>query len=625
MCGIAGLISRKQISEAQINEMATLLYKRGPDDSGIYLADYVALGHRRLSIIDLETGHQPMISEDKLKVIVFNGEIYNFKSVREELIGKGQVFRTTSDTEVLLKSYETFGLEGLLDRIEGMFAFALYDRKLEKVFLVRDRFGEKPLYYLEDESGFYFASEIKALLPCMKNKAIDLKALNLFLGLTYIPAPFTIYKQIRKVEAGGVIQINKDCSVRPYKYYSLSQEVQSGTPYLSYKEAIEDIRSLLEKSVEQRMISDVPIGTFLSGGIDSSIISAIMANKSREPIQTFSIGFKEPAYDESSRSSLVASHIGSSHNLFTIDHQDLLQATDSIIDYFDEPFGDSSAIPSWVVAKKASEKVKVVLTGDCADELFGGYEKYLAPYYVKKYNLWPRVLRRTFEWFVSVIPHHPITNHFLRKVKKIINHSNLEDFDLHYNLMLMGFSDQDRSLILKPEWRQEIKPIIEKYFTRLNDRHQYDKGFYTDIKVVLEGDMLPKVDRMSMFNSLEARVPFLDSKIVRSSFRMPLEFKIKGKNKKRILKEAFADLLPKDVFSFGKKGFGVPLALWFRNELRSELESVLSKERIEKQNIFEFEAINHILTDHLTGRENNSGRLWCLFVFQKWYSKNIES
>lgn len=624
MCGIAGLISRKQISEDQINEMTTLLYRRGPDDSGIYLADYIALGHRRLSIIDLETGHQPMISEDKLKVIVFNGEIYNFKSICEELIGKGQVFRTTSDTEVLLKSYETFGLEGLLDRIEGMFAFALYDRKLEKVFLVRDRFGEKPLYYLEDESGFYFASEIKALLPCLKNKAIDLKALNLFLGLTYIPAPFTIYQQIRKVEAGGVIEIKKDCSLSTYKYYSLSQNVQAGTPYLSYKEAIEDIRCLLEKSVEQRMISDVPIGTFLSGGIDSSIISAIMAKKSREPIQTFSIGFKEPAYDESSRSSLVASHIGSSHNLFTINHHDLLQATDSIIDYFDEPFGDSSAIPSWVVAKKASEKVKVVLTGDCADELFGGYEKYLAPYYVKKYNLWPRVLRRTFEWFVSVIPHHPMTNHLLRKVKKIINNSNLEDFDLHYNLMLMGFSDQDRSLILKPEWRQEIKPIIEKYFTRLNDRHQYDKGFYTDIKVVLEGDMLPKVDRMSMFNSLEARVPFLDSKIVRSSFRMPFEFKIKGKNKKRILKEAFADLLPKEVFLFSKKGFGVPLALWFRNELRGELEAVLSSDRIEKQNIFDKQEINKLLSNHLTGKENNSSKLWCLFVFQKWYFKNIE-
>ncbi|MFN7493595.1 MAG: asparagine synthase (glutamine-hydrolyzing) [Cyclobacteriaceae bacterium] len=624
MCGIAGIISRKQVSESSIEEMTNLLNRRGPDDVGVYRDEYVSLGHRRLSIIDLATGHQPMVSDDNLKVIVFNGEIYNFKSVREELLGVGQVFKTTSDTEVLLKGYEAFGLDGLLSRIEGMFAFAIYDRKIEKVFLVRDRFGEKPLYYFEDELGFYFASEIKALLPRLQNKSIDLTALNLFLGLTYIPAPFTIYQQIRKVEAGEAIQVTKDGSVKRYKYYSLSQDILSTTPYLSYKSAMKDIRFLLENSVEQRMISDVPIGTFLSGGIDSSIVSAIMAKKSEVPIQTFSIGFKEPSYDESARSNLVAKHIGSSHNLYTISHQDLLQATDSILDYFDEPFGDSSAIPSWMVAKKASEKVKVVLTGDCADELFGGYEKYLAPYYVEKYNFWPPVIRKIFEMFVSIIPHHAITNHLLRKVKKIIKNASLQDFDLHYNLMLMGFSDEERVSILKSEWKKDIKPIMAERFSKLSGRHQMDKGFYSDVKVVLEGDMLPKVDRMSMINSLEARVPFLDSKIVRSSFRMPSEFKINGKNKKRILKDAFADLLPKEVFSFSKKGFGVPLALWFRNELRGELEAVLGSDRIEKQNIFDKQEINKLLSNHLTGKENNSSKLWCLFVFQKWYFKNIE-
>jgi asparagine synthase (glutamine-hydrolysing) len=314
MCGIAGIISRKQVSESSIEEMTNLLNRRGPDDVGVYRDEYVSLGHRRLSIIDLATGHQPMVSDDNLKVIVFNGEIYNFKSVREELLGVGQVFKTTSDTEVLLKGYEAFGLDGLLSRIEGMFAFAIYDRKIEKVFLVRDRFGEKPLYYFEDELGFYVASEIKALLPRLQNKSIDLTALNLFLGLTYIPAPFTIYQQIRKVEAGEAIQVTKDGSVKRYKYYSLSQDILSTTPYLSYKSAMKDIRFLLENSVEQRMISDVPIGTFLSGGIDSSIVSAIMAKKSEVPIQTFSIGFKEPSYDESARSNLVAKHIGSSHN-----------------------------------------------------------------------------------------------------------------------------------------------------------------------------------------------------------------------------------------------------------------------------------------------------------------------
>jgi len=624
MCGISGayLSNGNETTTQLLKSANALLARRGPDDSGFLIDDHVVLGHRRLSIIDLSTGHQPMFSDDKSKVIVFNGEIYNFKEIKSGLSQMGHEFKTSSDTEVIIKGYEVFGLEGILSRLEGMFAFALYDKSNQTLFVARDRFGEKPVYYYVGDSGLYFASELKAIVPFLPAQIIDKTALNLFLSLSYIPAPYTIYRSVRKLEAGCVLQVRNasDFFVKPY--YSLKDVIQKRQLYSSYESAKSDLRNLLERSVEERMISDVPLGAFLSGGIDSSIISAIMAKKSDSPISTFSIGFKEEAYDESGRAELVAKHIGSQHTLHIVDHNDLLNVADSIVDYFDEPFGDSSALPSWMVAKKSREKVTVVLTGDCADELFGGYEKYLAPYYATRYNSLPGLIRRIVEKTIAVIPHSSYTNHFLRKAKKVIRNSRGSSFDLHYNMMQMAFNDSERSRVLQDQNAVEIKSLIQKYYDEMNISIM-DKGFYTDVKVVLEGDMLTKVDRMCMMNSLEARVPYLDSKIVRASFSMPSDYKIQGRNRKRILKDAFSDLLPPEIFQFSKRGFGVPLAQWFRKELRNELESTLSNKSIEEQQIFSYKEVRRLLDEHIQGKENHASKLWCLFVFQKWYSKNV--
>lgn len=623
MCGIAGFLLRKrEVDDRQIDQMVRLLTRRGPDEVGIYNDINVCLGHRRLSIIDLSTGQQPMWSDDRTKVIVFNGEIYNFNSIKEELMALGSQFKTTSDTEVILKGYEVFGLQGMLKRMEGMFAFALWDSASQKIFIVRDRYGEKPLYYLNDERGFFFASELKALQSFIIDKTLDKEALNLFLTLTYIPAPFSIYKSVRKLMPGQILEADLS-GIRLSNYYSLKDTVNISNATSSYISTKDELRKLLFDSVKSRMISDVPIGAFLSGGIDSSIITAIMSKYSKEPINTFSIGFKEKYYDETERSNLVARHVRSNHTSYTVTPEDLLTVSDKVIDYFDEPFADSSALPSFIVAQKAREKVKVVLTGDCADELFGGYEKYLASHYAKWFIGLPQWIRSLIRKIVDSVPHNQFTNHTLRKVKKVLSTSLLSSFGRHYQLMALGFDDTTRKQLVVNSLFRDVRPQVERYFSEIHADDEMNRSFYTDVNLVLEGDMLTKVDRMCMMNSLEARVPFLDSKIVEASFKMPVSFKIKGTNKKKILKETFSDLLPAKIFRLGKKGFGVPVALWFRNELKGELERVLDKSLIEKYGILNFEFVSKLFQEHQSGKENHSSKLWTLYVFQKWCIKNL--
>jgi asparagine synthase (glutamine-hydrolysing) len=623
MCGIAGIISETYNTKEIILKMTDSLAKRGPDDIGVFMGGNVALGHRRLSVIDLISGQQPMSTDDGKKVVVFNGEIYNFLKVRDELILKGLKFSTNSDTEVIIKGYEYYGLLGILERIEGMFAFALWDVKLNKLFLVRDRFGEKPLYYLNHRDGFFFASELKALKPFIDNAEVDADALNLFLTLTYIPAPYSIYKSVKKLMPGQVLEVSSMGEFATWQYHTLSKEVNEQKKYDSYTAAKKDLRELLLKSVKQRMISDVPLGAFLSGGIDSSIVSALMTLQSQNPINTFSIGFMEKEYDETDRSNLVSKHIGSNHTSFKVTHEDLLQIADDVIDYFDEPFADSSALPSFIVAQKARQKVTVVLTGDCADELFGGYEKYLSTHYVNKFNTLPLFVQKLIRKSINAIPHSRWTNHILRKLKKVLGTSKLSPLDRHYRLMSLGFDDFSRKELVKGNLFREVRPFVKEYFEGTQSGDELDRGFFTDVNLVLEGDMLTKVDRMCMMNSLEARVPFLDSAIVHASFRMPSSYKIKGTNKKRILKDAFSDLLPAKVFSFGKKGFGIPIALWFRNELRDELLNVLDKESIEKFGLLNFEYVSKLIDEHQSGKQNHSSKLWTLYVFQKWCKKNL--
>jgi len=619
MCGIAGILNKNSVVDTNIlREMCDRLTLRGPDAEGFYVDRKLGLCHRRLSVIDLETGDQPMFSPDGSVVIVFNGEIYNFKQLRDELSILGFVFNTQSDTEVLINGYLAYGLDSILKRIEGMFSFGLYDKKQQKLIIGRDKFGEKPLYYIINDNEIKFASEIKAFNPRLDTFHIDNIALNYFLALTYIPAPYTIYKEIKKLEAGHYLIIDNEFNIRHSRYFSLEHDIVKHPGFSSFNKAKEYIRKSVVESVKHRMVSDVPIGVFLSGGIDSSIIATVMSKLSDQPVNTFTIGFKEKTYDESHRAQRVAEAINSNHTVKYLDYKDVVSMIDDVILSYDEPFGDSSAIPSYFVAKLASEKVKVVLTGDCGDELFGGYEKYLIHYYAHKYNSLPKLLRDLIRVLVSVVPHNRLTNGALRKIKKVLVNSASSEFDMHYNLMSLGFTDSERGKLLDPKWYYNIKPEIEQIYQSSSFNTILEKSQYTDIRIVLEGDMFVKTDRISMKNSLETRAPFIDTNILNAVFNIPANFKIKGGNKKYILKEAFREYLPARTLKYGKKGFGVPVGYWFRSELKDQLEELLDPELIRKQGIFNYSVIKRLCDEHQLGKEDKS-KLWNLFVFQKWY------
>lgn len=626
MCAISGIIEfNDKIDVQSLRIMTDLMAQRGPDEHGIFVDGHVGLGHRRLSIIDVKSGQQPMSVDDGNYVIVYNGETYNFLEVKEQLLKEGVSFKTDSDTEVILQAYCCWGIEKCLEAMDGMWAFAIYDKKQQKVVIARDRYGEKPLYYQYDEDRLVFASELKAFRPNSSSYEIDKTALNLFLSLCYIPAPYTIYKGIKKMKPGHYFEINlNDNSLVDHQYDDVQTEFRETVDDHEY--ASGRIRELLTDSIKKRMISDVPMGAFLSGGIDSSIVCCLMSQLSKEPINTFSIGFFEKDYDETERAKIVVDHIKSNHTQFTLDYSDVLGLLDDIILYYDEPYGDSSAIPSYYVAKLAKEKVSVVLTGDCADELFGGYEKYLANYYVEKYRRVPKPIRAIFELLVSACPVTPYTNNLLRKLKKVIRNSQLSGFDLYYNFMTLGCNDHQRKRLLAQDKYVDVKAIYSKLWESIpNDLSYLQKEQVMDVKGVLEGDMFPKMDRACMHVSLENRAPFIDRRILKLALNLSDELKICGKEKKVLLKKAFRDILPKETLNFKKSGFGVPVDYWLKHELKDDLLKLIDKEFIEQQGLFDYKYIMEIVKDHLNNKENYKSLLWNLFVFQKWYTKIYKS
>ena len=602
MCAIAGIFSKEgNVEEEVIGQMCERMKLRGPDGGGSFVNGRVGLGHRRLSIIDLGTGDQPMYNYDHSAVIVFNGEIYNFKELRQQLENEGLKFMTHSDTEVILNAYTAYGMDKTVRLLEGMFAFALYDIKSKVLYLARDKFGEKPLYIWDQGKQLCFASELKAFAPDLNRFRIDNRALNYFLALDYIPAPYTIYEGIRKMMPGTYWRIHGDGEKQEFCYFRLQDVVRRRKENFPFEEAKHELRELLRKSVERRMVSDVPMGAFLSGGIDSAIVCTLMSELSDQRVNTFSIGFKEKDYDESDRARLVAERIKANHTEYILDYRDVVDQLDDIILYYDEPFGDSSAIPSFYVAKLAREQVKVVLTGDCADELFAGYEKYLGRYYVEKYRKLPRWIQNMIAACVTRIPYTERTNNFLRKVKKVIKNARYENFDLYYHLMSLGFNDEDRRKLLCPGKYEEIKPEIKDKYDSFQGMTVLGQEQATDVQVVLEGGMFVKIDRACMKSSLENRAPFIDSKIVEFALQLPEEYRLKGKNKKYILKETFKSVLPDKTCSFSKRGFSVPIDYWFRKELKGKLMEVIDKEFIERQGIFNYEEVQRLFDNHQKG------------------------
>ena len=632
MCGINGFIIDGTVSrptlEEQIQAMNDSIIHRGPDDDGVFIENSsdnaIVMGMRRLAIIDLDSGKQPIFTEDKQIVIVFNGEIYNYRSLRQELVERGVVFETKSDTEVILKLYELEG-ETSFGKLDGMFAFSIYDKSKNKVFIARDFFGEKPLYYTRNDNRFVWASELKSILRLIREKPeISKTGLNHFLRLTYIPSPHTIYENIYKLEANHYITY--DITTHDYIIKAIEIPKADEKKNLSFQEAKEQTRELVTQSVESRSISDVPLGTFLSGGVDSSIISLCLSQLQSEKIDTFSIGFKKASFDESDKARLVSNMIASNHHEFIIGEEDLKNDIHEILLNFDEPFSDTAALPTYLVSKKTRNYVKVALTGDGGDEVFGGYNKY----YVGKLNtrytgLVPKSVHKYFHKIGASLlqtkEDHRGRRFKMKKMLETINYDGSYYWDI---ISLANTKKQLDELLLE-------KHIIDNQFQEYKDKTGIQRpeslhDFRQIDKVLsLEGGMLPKVDRTSMLMSLECRAPLLNRRIWDFTNSLPENYLMRGWDKKHILKEAFKDQFPTDFLDKSKQGFNTPVGDWLRSSLKNELRSYIEPKFLSTQDIFNVANISRLVNEHLDKKKDSTYSVWAFYCFQKWYTNTYLS
>jgi len=625
MCGINGnLIYEEKSLLEDINAMNNLIIHRGPDDDGVFFETNksfsVALGMRRLSIIDLSNGNQPMNSVDEKVIIVFNGEIYNYKVLRSKLEARNITFKTNSDTEVILKMYLEFGV-GSFSQLDGMFAFSIYDKRTNKLFITRDFFGEKPLYYSTVDENFIWGSELKSVKSQLKfYPEISKKGLELFFSLTYIPAPYTIYEGVYKLEPNKYIEYRID--KKQLSMHKLHKKTKEPKFKGGFNNAKKTTKKLVEESVYSRSVSDVPIGTFLSGGVDSSIVSYCLAKNTESKINTFSIGFEKKSFDETDKSRVIAKLINSNHHEFIINEKCLLSNLDNILENFDEPFADASALPTFLVSKKTSEHVKVALTGDGGDEVFGGYNKYYINNINKSYtNFLSKKTHQFLKKMASPLLKTKDDNRGLRfKVRKAMDSIDYNN-NFYWNIISLGFKEHEINQLLK----KQSNNIFEYYKKDLNLNESvslYDLR-RIDKHVSLEGDMLVKVDRTSMLTSLECRAPFLNKKLWDFTNSLPDNYLIHKRSKKYILKEAFKEVFPSNFLEKSKKGFGVPVGDWLRSFLKEELIHYTNKKFVEEQNLFNYPYIEKLINNHITGYEDNTFKVWSYYCFQKWYKKSF--
>lgn len=626
MCGINGIVFKSHVDELAIKTAMTtmnnLIVHRGPDDSGVYMRsdnDFsVGMAMQRLSIIDLSTGHQPMFSDDASIVIVFNGEIYNFLELRKMLELDGVQFKTHSDTEVILKLYEQKGTDAF-QLLDGMYGFSIFDSNINKVYIARDYFGEKPLYYTENEKGLFWASELKSIMSQLKSiPKICNHGLNLYFRLTYIPAPFTIYDGIKKLEANSYIAY--DLNDFSLSVHSIHDAPQSNARNISFEAAKTEVKDRVIKSVESRSISDVPLGTFLSGGVDSSVVSYCLSTISNNKIDTFSIGFEKASYDETDKSRTVAKLINSNHHEFVINENDLKYNIDDILLNFDEPFADSSCLPTYLVSNKTRSQVTVALTGDGGDEVFGGYNKY----YVGKLNsqytkVVPKMVHRQIDKLSNTIFKRKDDNRGLKyKLNKLIKTISYDD-NYYWGIISLGYPNNEVNAYLNEDYHQSNVFDHYKTATGITSPKQLNEFQLIDKHMSLEGDMLVKVDRTSMMNSLECRAPFLNRELYEYTLSLPEDFLLKKWSKKHILKSAFEDVFPEGFLDKSKRGFGVPVGDWLREGLKEQLRSFIDAEFLRHQGIFQIKPITKLVNDHISGKMDNTFKVWTFFCFQKWY------
>jgi asparagine synthase (glutamine-hydrolysing) len=618
MCGICGVVAGERERAPDLEAVARMcdrLVHRGPDDEGLFHEGPVALAARRLSIIDLDGGHQPIANEDGSVVVVQNGEIYNYRKLKRELEGRGHRFATDCDTEVLVHLYEEHG-DGFAERLRGMFAIALWDKRRQRLLLARDRFGIKPLYYRHVDGGLSFASELKAMLEQPGfSREIDPKAVSAYLAFNSIPAPLTIFAEARKLPPGHLLSWEGG-EVRQWRYARPGPAPGQGLRHESADELAAELREVLDDSVRAHLVADVPVGVLLSGGVDSGGLAALASAHSEEPLRTFSIGFEEAGFDELSRARLVARRYGADHHELIL-RPDAVELLPKLVESFDEPFGDSSALPTYLVSELASGHVKVALSGEGGDELFGGYYTYVADLLARRIGRLAPLARPLAE----ALPSRHERVGFDYKAKRFARAAALPPLERHHAWKEI-FSPQARAELAGAEasgW--DPVDLYRDRYAETAGAEPLARMQDVDLGIYLVDDLLVKTDRLSMAHSLELRVPFLDPKVAEFAFSLPTRLKVRGFAKKRLLRQALEPLLPREVIHGRKQGFSIPIAAWLRGPLEPFAREVLAPGTLERQGLLEPAAVTPILDRHVCGQEDLSRQIWGLMALTLWFDR----
>jgi asparagine synthase (glutamine-hydrolysing) len=613
MCGICGVVSANGSADAErVARMSATLVHRGPDSSGEFSDGSAALAARRLSIIDLETGDQPIANEDGTLHVVQNGEIYNYRELRRELERAGHSFRTHGDTEVLLHLYEQHG-DGFAERLRGMFAVAIWDAPRRRLVLARDRFGIKPLYYRDVAGELAFASELRAL----PRGEIDLDALEAFLAFNSIPAPLTIFRDVRKVPAGhlllwdaGRTRLERFARPAPVPVEELRDDEEA--------ELVEELRARVRDSVRAHLVSDVPVGVLLSGGVDSALLAALAADESNEPLRTFSIGFEERSFDELADARRVAERYGTRHRELVL-RPDAALLLPALAEAFDEPFADSSALPTYLVSELAAGDVKVALSGEGGDELFGGYYTYAADLLAARLGGLARLARP----LVERLPTSSGKASFDYRAKRFVRAAHLPPLERHHGWKEI-FSRDARAELTSRESSFDPVDLLRARYDETRGADELARLQDVDLGTYLVDDLLVKTDRASMAHSLEARVPYLDTVVTNLALALPTRHKVRGLAKKVLLRKAAEPLLPREIVHGKKRGFSIPAAAWLRGELEPFARETLSAETLRRQGFFQPETVQGLIDDHVSGREDLSRQLWGLLAFTLWHERHVE-
>ncbi|MFO7713953.1 asparagine synthase (glutamine-hydrolyzing) [Desulfosarcina sp.] len=641
MCGIVGFVSKRHFNRLKIDltKAASVLSHRGPDDQGLYFDESwgLALAHRRLSIIDLSiAGHQPMVSDDGDTVIVFNGEVYNFLQVKSELITAGHRFKSTGDTEVVLKAYMQWGLD-CLHKFIGMFAFAIWDKTNRRLFAARDRLGIKPLYYSYSDGQFLFGSELKALMAFSRfQRRVDSDAFSLYLHYQYVPVPRTIFENTFKLQPGYFLLFDgKNVTTRQWwRIPGLDRDAPAPEPS-SEEESLSRLDELLVQAVSDRLVSDVPLGAMLSGGVDSSIVVALMQKLNQSPVRTYSIGFEEDGYDEAPWARRIADHLGTEHTQLYVSARDALQVIPQLPEIFDEPFADSSAIPTYLVSKLTRGQVTVALSGDGGDEQFAGYARYwitanMARWVKRLPSAVINLLRegvekipatslsRIYSAFRSGLPQWLQVENFSDKWSKIVSQMSQTELAELYRMAVCTWAEDD----IRQLTGQGVPPsTYDHVFDATGHLDAIRRMMLVDQQTYLPDDMLTKVDRASMAASLEVRVPLLDHRVVAFSARLPVDLKYRNGRGKYLLRKLLCRYIPGELIERPKMGFGVPIADWLRKDLNHLLKDYLSPAHLRNEGRFDPDFVDTILNEHMAGSGNHRHRLWSLLMWEMWREK----